>query len=167
MPPRVGELLHVEQICGISVPIYQWIQHRDYHCKRPTAFCALAITGLEGVYFAATSVLVLLVFPTSSLVQYGLGSFMLVWSTAHDSDGVFNHEHRDRPDTNCGLLGFVDILCGTMWPGEKYDNRGPKRDSGWHMYAKYRQAQLGRLHEFLHDRPRGILPKTNAGTTWE
>lgn len=161
-------LLHVERICGIRVPIYKWVHQPHHHYKRPTAFCAQAITGLEGVYFAATSVIVSLVFPTSSLVQYGLGSFMLIWSiAAHDSDGRldggFHYEHHHHPDTNFGFLGFMDILCGTMWLGEKYDCRGPKRDSSCPMYPKYRQGHLGRLHEFLHDHHSRDTPKDKRG----
>jgi hypothetical protein len=128
------------------VPIYKWIHQPHHHYKRPTAFCAQAITGLEGVYFAATS----------SLIQCGLGSFMLIWSIlAHDSDGRldggFHYEHHNHPDTNLGFLGFMDVLCDTMWLGEKLDCRGPKCDSG-PMYPQYRHGYLGRLHEFLQDR---------------
>ena len=142
-------LLHVERICGVRVPIYKWVHQPHHHYTRPTAFCAQAITGLEGVYFAATSVLVSLVYPTSSLVQFGLGSFMLTWSiAAHDSDGRldggFHYEHHNHPDTNFGFLGFMDVLCGTMWLGEKFDCRGTG------VLPTYRQHYLGRLHNFLH-----------------
>jgi sterol desaturase/sphingolipid hydroxylase (fatty acid hydroxylase superfamily) len=81
-------LLHVEKIAGVRVPLYKWVHQQHHRYRQPTAFCAQAITGAEGVYFAFTSVLVSLVFPTSSLVQFGLGTFMLSWSiAAHDSDG--------------------------------------------------------------------------------
>ena len=78
--------LHLHKFCGLSV--YERVHQPHHRYRQPTAFAAQAITGLEGVWFAATSVLVSLVWPTSHLVQFGLGSFMLFWSiAAHDSDG--------------------------------------------------------------------------------
>ena len=147
-------LIHRRTFCGVRLPLYEWVHQPHHRYRQPTAFCAQAITGLEGIYFAATSVLVSLVFPTSHAVQFGLGSFMLLWSiAAHDSegwlDGGFHYEHHNHPDCNFGFLGFMDVLCGTMYTGEKHDCRG----SG--VRPAYMRNYLGRLHRCLHGEEEG------------
>ena len=165
-------LLHVERICGIRVPIYKWVHQPHHHYKRPTAFCAQAITGLEGVYFAATSVIVSLVFPTSSLVQYGLGSFMLIWSiAAHDSDGRldggFHYEHHHHPTPTLASWAswiFFAARCGlgrsTTAAAQSVTAAVPCTPStGRVTWADFTSSYMITTH--------GIRPRTNAGKTWK
>lgn len=55
----------------------------------------------------------------------------------------FHYEHHNHPDTNFGFLGFMDVFCGTMYTGEKYDCRGKG------LYPRYMKHYLGRLHGYL------------------
>jgi hypothetical protein len=57
-----------------------------------------------------------------SLHTIGGDGCLLAVSPSARLDGGLHYEHHSHPDTNFGfLLGFMDVLCGAMYVGEKVD----------------------------------------------